>query len=657
MKFLQKILFWHASIFCILSVFGVNCSLGRLKSGQTAPLFALKDLNNQSYELSAMKDLPMLVLYFFDVASKSSQEGLFHLDALAKKFKEANLSVWGITRADKNRVKSFIETTSLSFPILFDTGKVSEIYSAKLILPTVCIIGPDLLLLDYFQGGGKATQDMLVTLAERTLHNRKSELAKAISTEVVKKNPENVRAKSVQGYIALKEGDLKSAEKTFYDLSQKKNGGELLGKEGLAKVYAQKGQPEKAMHLTRQVESQYGQRSTVHVIKGDLLYSQNRTKDAEIEYRRAVEKSVGDLSQSAVAYNQIGRILAIKGKYSESQKMYEKAISLDPYFIEATSNKGMIFERQGDWDKALEAYRCAQVVDRNDPFTLALIENARKMLLLEKDDDKHREMEQKIDLYIERYRENTKDIPLNSQDSWTSKKLVITLVEPLESGGLSTRDGFGRLLTISLASQLNASGRVSVIEPVIMEHIIETLNLKPNDMTASKTLLRLANAFKAQLICKGTLFHLSEGTLLNLKLIKTVNPQIVHPIQHQFASAITLRKDLHWLNRQILTTVMTHYPLQGYVVEVKGNQVLLNLGADQGVVSGALFDVVEIKPPIIFKGKTFQPDASVMATIEIVRVDQDFAYGHILDQRRPVRSEDKLRERISQFSEDNQRIW
>jgi len=513
------------------------------------------------------------------------------------------------------------------------------------------------MLLDYFQGGGKTTQEMLVTLAERTLQNRHSELAKAISREVVKQDPKNVRAKSVQGYAALKEGDLKVAEKTFYDLSREQGSGEIVGKEGLSQVYAQKGQPEKAIKLTKEVEAKSGKRSMTHLVKGDLLYSQNKTKDAENEYRQAAEKSGGDPAYRAVAFNQLGRIYALDGQYNQSRDMYDKAVALDPYFVEATSNKGMIFERQGEWDKALEAYRRAQTIDRNDPFAAALAENAKKMLLLEKDPDKRHQLESQIEDYVRRYREGAAGRSTNSEDPWTSGVMVLTMMEPVESGGLSTRDGFGRVLAIYLASQLNASGRVQVIEPVVVERVMAKLGLKRKDMADQNTALRLANAFGARLVGKGTLFHLSEGTLLNFKLIETDNPDSIHTIQHQFASAVTLRKDLHWLNREILTSVMTQYPLKGYVVEVTGNQVLLNLGASQGVVTGALFDVVDVKPPVVFKGKEFQPEPAVMATVEVVRVDPDFAYAHIKEQRRPVRTEDKLKERISQITEDGQRVW
>ena len=657
MRIWIKSFHWVTCALVLLLTVGTAETFGQLKPGIDAPLFVLKNSKGESYELAQMKDQPMVILYFFDVDSKSSQEGLLDLDRLSKKYKDADLAVWGVTRAAKSDVTRFLSRTALSFPVLLDSGKVSDIYSARLILPTVCTIGPDLKLLDYFQGGGKTTENMLVTLAQRKLQRRQTGLAKAISSDVVKKNPKNVQAKSVQGYAELKEGNLKAAEKTFYDLSRDKSGGELLGKEGLTQVYARKGQPEKAMRLSNEIESKDKQQAQSHVVKGDLLYSQNKTKAAESEYQKAAEKSSGDPGHRAVAYNQLGRIYAIGGNYGKSREMYDKAVALDPFYIEATSNKGMVYEKQGEWDKALEAYRRAQTVDRNDPFAAVLAENAKKMLLLNKDPDKSKALEKEIETYVQRYRDNALSEDQPVEDPWTSGTMVLTLIEPTESGGLSARDGFGRILSIYLASKLNASGRVKVIEPAIVQRVMQKAGVKRKDLADEKVVSRLANAFGARLIGRGTLFHLSEGTLLNLTLKETSNLAASHTVQRQFASAVTLRKDLHWLNREILTAVMTQYPLQAYVVEVTGNQILLNLGAGQGVVPGALFDVVEVKPAVNFKGKQFQPEPSVMATIEVVRTDPDFSYAHIKEQRRPIRAEDKLRERAGQIDADGQRVW
>ncbi|MDA8141389.1 MAG: tetratricopeptide repeat protein [Desulfobacteraceae bacterium] len=631
---------------------------GQLKAGQPAPLFTLKDPKGKTFELAGMKEQPMLILYFFDVDSKSSQEGLLSLDGLAKKYKNADLVVWGITRAPADKVNGFLAQSKLNFSILVDSGAVSDLYAARLVLPTVCIVGPDLTLLDYIQGGGKTTENLLIALAERKLQNRQPEIAKVLSQEVVKKDPANVRAKSVQGYAALKEGDLKTAEKTFYTLSTNQGEGEIVGKEGLSQVYARQGQPEKAMSMAKEVEQKAGERAYTHVVRGDLLYSQNKPQEAEAEYRKAIDKAGGNPSHRAMAYNQLGRIYTGRGEYQKSLSMYDQAVALDPYYVEATSNKGMTFERQGEWDKALESYHKAQTINHSDPFATTLAANAQKMLLLEKDAEKRREVDAQVTRYVQNYKDGVRTAKENLQDTWSSQATMLILLEPVETGGLASRDGFARVLILNLADQLNTSGRVSVMEPYILEMVIEKLGLTQKELANTDSLKRLAVACGATIVGKGTLFHLSEGTLLKYQLADMRAQQAApQEIQRQFASAVTLQKDLHWLNREILTTIIAHHPLQAFVVEVTGAQVLMNIGANQGVVTGALFDVVEEKPPVEYKGKQFQPEPVVMATLEVVRVEKEFAYAQIKEQRRPIVAEDKLRESARQVQDDEQKTW
>ena len=649
-----KICIGLAALLVALSLPGIGCA--QLKAGHAAPLFVLRDTQGTSFELVGMKDQPMVIIYFFDVNSRPSQEGLLHLDELAKTYKESDLVVWGVTRSDKTVVSRFLTRSRLSFPVLIDSGMVSDAYAARIVLPTVCIIGPDLKLLDYFQGGGKTTEKMLVSLAEHQLQRRNTEVAKAISDQVVRQDPQNVDAQTVKGYAELKEGDLKAAEKTFYRLSRAKGKGEIEGKEGLSQVYAHKGQPNKAMQMADEVQNKAGQRAFSHVVKGDLLYSQNKTGEAEAEYRKAIEKPGGPPAHRAVAYNQLGRIYALKGNYNQSRELFDQAVALDPYYIEATSNKGMTFEHQGEWAKAVEAYRRAQAIDQNDPFAPTLAANAQKMMLLESDTEKRKAFDAQIDAFVKRYHDGIPDPPANGPDPWTSGSIVLILTEPVETGGLAMRDGFGRVLTLKLADQLQASGRVQVVDPIIVERVLQRLGLTPRHLVDNDIVVRLAKAFGADLLGKGRLFHLSEGTMLNYKILDVRSAKAPHEIGHKFASAVTLKKDLHWLNREILTAIMTHYPMQAYVVEVTGNQVLINIGARQGVVAGALFDVIEEKPPVDYRGKQFQPEPAVLATVEVVKADPDFSYAHIKAQRREVRVDDKLRESLGQTAMD-QKLW
>ena len=188
----------------LLSLAGERQCVAEITPGQTAPGFSLKDTGGKAYDLSSMTTQPMAILYFFDADSRPSQEGLLSLDKLTKRFKGQELVVWGITTSGRESTARFVSQTNPVFPVLLDPGNVSDLYAARTILPAICILGPDRKILDYFQGGGKTTEIMLVRLAERTLQQKQIQVAKAISDTVIEKNPENNKAKAVKGYAEIK---------------------------------------------------------------------------------------------------------------------------------------------------------------------------------------------------------------------------------------------------------------------------------------------------------------------------------------------------------------------------------------------------------------------------------------------------------------------
>ena len=642
--------FFVLVIAVMVAILGASGSCyGQISSGQVAPAFSLTDLKGRTYDLSQMKERPMIILYFFDVESRPSQEGLLSLHQIAQQYKEADMTVWAITLSPREKVAKFVESSGLLFPALLDIAKVSDLYQARQILPTVCIIGQGLKVLDSFQGGGKTTETMLVRVAERELQRKQTKLAKAISDEVIKKNPQNVKANTVKGYAALKEQNLKEAEEVFKEVSKKGAQGEVLGKEGLAAVYAQKGQPEKALELAKEVEQKAPDRAYVHVIKGDALYAQDKKREAEAEYQKGIQKKGAEPYQEAIRYNQMGRYYASLGQYQKAREFYEQAINIDPYYIEGTTNKGLTYEKEGKWEKALESYRQALALEKTDSFATILAKKAQEMIELQKDVKRKERVDQLVKGLAARFR-GQKEAPKKVEDSWTSSPMVLTFVDFQEKGGLSERDGFSSVMMSQLADHLNGSGRVKVVERVLIERLLEELNLGSSGLANPETTLKLGRVLAAKLIATGSLFYLPQGTLLSLRLIDTETSAIPQVTTRQMPPQASLEKELFQLNREILKTVITKYPLKGYVVKVSGDQAILNLGSKQGIVVGAKFEVIEEGEEIQYKGKPLRSSPKSVGRVEVVRVEPELCYAKILDQARPFRTDDKVQEKAEEMA-------
>jgi tetratricopeptide (TPR) repeat protein/peroxiredoxin len=629
----------------LIIISGSSPGYSQLSPRETAPGFALKDIGGKHYELDAMKSRPMIILYFFDVESKPSQEGLLTLDQMTKKYTDADLNIWGITRSPREKVLQFIAQSRIGYPVFLDTSNVSDLYQARFVLPTICILGPELKVLDYIQGGGRSTEIMLARTAESQLQRKKFAIAKAISKDVAKKNPKNLKVKMVQGYAELKEGNLAAAEQTFRKLSRIKGQGEILGKEGLVSVYAQKGQAEEALALAEQIETKAPDRGHVNTVKGDIFYSKGMKKAAKAEWQKAVEKKTAAPFQKAAAYNKLGRLQASVREFQQARELYDQAVAIDPYYIEATANLGSTFEKEGKWDKALDAYQQALALDKDDVFSATLAKRAQGMIALQNDVEKKKRMDSLVERLVERFREQAKALP-KEEDTWTSRPLILSFVDFQEKGGLSERDGFSSVLTIQLSDQLNSSGRVQVVERILIERLIEELNLGSSELANPETALKLGKVLAAKIIGTGSLYYLPAGTVLSLRLIDTETSALPKVVTRQFGPGISLSKELNKLNREILKALVQKYPLRGFVVQVSGDRILINLGSKQGVVHGTTFEVLKEQEPIKYKGKSMRSAPKSIAQLRVVQVEPDLCYAQVLNQEGSITRDDKVQEKL-----------
>ena len=613
--------------------------------GAVAPAFELKDVNGTSHSLAQMKDSSLKVIYFFDVESRSSQEGLLNINRLVSSSK-SSLKVLAITGSPREKVAQFIKSNQISFPVLLDSGPVRTEYKAKQILPVICTVGPGMKVLDFFQGGGKTTENMLARLAERELQSKNTVLAKAFSKEVAKKNPKNLVARNVAAAALTKDGDLKEAETACRSILSESSEGQVQGKECLAQVYIKKGKYDEALKLAQEVEQIAPDRSFVHVIKGDALFAKNRKVEAKAEYEKATKKKSSAPYQEALAYDRLGRIQNAAGKKKEARELFDKAVNIDPYYVEVTTNKGLSYESEGNWDQALKAYRQALEIDKSDVYARALAHRAQEMLDLQKDTDRSKRIDQLVKDLAARYR--NQKIDTSQEDTWTSRPMVITFLDFEEKGGMAERSGMSAVFSAELTRYLNASGRVKVVERALMDRLLSELNIGSSELADPATALKLGKILAAKLIVTGSLIHQPQATAISFRLIDTETSDIPQTTIKQLGPKSVFDQELFQFNRDILKTVITKYPLRGYIVKADNKEAVINLGASQGVVTGTTFDVLEETKPIEFKGKTLRSAPKVIGQLEVVRVEPDLAYVKVSNSQTRLTPEAKIQERLAE---------
>ena len=639
MKNLKKItLLMMSCSFFLLAFF---CSFALC--AQNLKSFSLKGIDGQVYKSESLAEHPLVILYFFDPASKPCVDGGILLSNLSNKYPELDIKIWAITTSSMEAGKQFCQKIGCTFPVLFDNQGVATQYNADVILPTLLIIGPELQILDTIQGGGKVLEVMMVRLAERELQRKHYRVAKKLSQDVIKKHKENTKAKVVMGYAELKEGNVKKAEKVFSSLTKESKQGEILGTEGLAAVHAHKGETKKALHLANKVLKKAPKRSYPHVLKGNILYAQGNKKGAKKEYEQAIQKPEAEPFQQGVRFNQLGRLYASAGKYEQARSLYNKAVEIDPFYIEGMANTGVSYEKEGKWDKALASYNKVLSIDGDDRIAALLAQKAEEMLELKRDEQRSRRIDRLVKELAQRYKEQKKLPP--PEDQWTSRPLVLTFLGFNEKGTLPERDGLSIYFINKLSDYLNASGRVKVIERVILDKLLQELNIGSSELADKETALKLGNLLSAKLIGTGSFYYGFGSALLSFRLIDTETSGISMVDNKKLSNLEMIDRQILGLNRDILRTITAKYPLRGYIIQPEdGKKVLLNIGARQGVVLGTKFKVIKEPKMIVYKGRKLRGAPSIKGIIKVVSVEPDISHAVIIEAKEALSQDDKIEE-------------
>ncbi len=320
-------------------------------------------------------------------------------------------------------------------------------------------------------------------------------------------------------------------------------------------------------------------------------------------------------------------------------------MDINPYYIEATSNKGVTYEKEGDWAKALEAFKAALAVNKNDTYAAVLAKQSEEMLSLKKDSVRGERIDKLVKELAQRYKRQ-QSIFSRKKDQWTSRPMILTFVDMQEKGGLAQRDGMPAVLSTYLTGQLNASGRVQVVERVLIERLLDELNLGSSDLADPETALKLGKVLAAKLIGTGTIIHMPDKTLLTMRIIDTETSAVAKVFTRKMDSTTPLETGLKALDQDILKTVITKYPLKGFVIQMAGDRVMINLGTSQGVVMGTKFEIIQPGKPIKYKGKKLQGPPAVIGEIEVVETGPDISYATILQADRALKKDDKIIEKL-----------
>lgn len=201
---------------------------------------------------------------------------------------------------------------------------------------------------------------------------------KALFRKIIELNPQGDGAYTGLGSICHLTGKFSEAEE-LYNKAIELNPRNDFAYFGLGWTYRMEGKFLRAEELIAKAIELNPRNDWAYIILGDINWS-FRGRPHEISeglFRRAIELNP---EKDAWAYNRLGYVLLQRGRFSEAEEIYRKAIKIRPQEERAYIELGMAYQSQGRFMEAEKLYKKAiELSPGNDTAYRALSILSREM--------------------------------------------------------------------------------------------------------------------------------------------------------------------------------------------------------------------------------------------------------------------------------------
>jgi hypothetical protein len=202
-------------------------------------------------------------------------------------------------------------------------------------------------------------------------------------------------------------------------------------------------------------------------------------------------------------------------------------------------------------------------------------------------------------------------------------------------GTVSARAGEEDFLFLRLADALQATGRIVVVDRDMLEKTLSELQLSATQLVEPQTAVRLGRILAARLLATGTLTRLGAEAQFSLHVVETETTRL----QAAVTKIVALPSGIDQVVEQLATTLLhklrAAYPVQGRIVQVTPEHILLNIGMEHGLTSGLRLEVLGTEEALNLDGKIIGYRRPRVGLLEVTGFHDPFAQAMVLEQTVP----------------------
>lgn len=210
------------------------------------------------------------------------------------------------------------------------------------------------------------------------------------------------------------------------------------------------------------------------------------------------------------------------------------------------------------------------------------------------------------------------------------KAKIAVLDFQLQGEGYET-DDMGKIVSEWLITAFVKDGRFDVVERRLLEKILAEQKLALTGLIDATSAAKLGRVLGVKIIISGSVMKFQNVMEVNARIIDVESASII--AAENVKSTTTVR--LEDLVVEMAEKIIRDFPLEGYIVNRKGNIVSVDLGKRAGVKRGMHFIVFRegnvIKHPKT--GEVLDVEMIKTGMIEIMSIGDNIARANILEER------------------------
>jgi TolB-like protein len=212
------------------------------------------------------------------------------------------------------------------------------------------------------------------------------------------------------------------------------------------------------------------------------------------------------------------------------------------------------------------------------------------------------------------------------------KKTKIAVLDFQLQGGKRDED-MGKIVSEWIITALVKEGRFDVVERRYLEKVLEQQKLGVSGLVDENSASKLGKVLGAKIVITGSVMQFQNIMEVNARIIEVESSSIVAAENVKSTSAAKLEE----LVVQMADKIISDFPLEGYIVQREGDNVLIDLGKRTGVKKGMRFIVYQegkiIKHPKT--GEILDIERIETGIIEIKDLKTKTASGVVLKESSP----------------------